>query len=196
LPKTLLTAGTYGANKLEFSADGRQLLGAFRTDGKDHGLAWFDLTTGAVRPVAPVHSYTRFALSPDGKWIAHTAPPDKPGEQTGNDGSHTDVWKLPAEGGKPEKVCRFPARIHDLCWADDGRSLVVAAELGQAHDDLWKLPLDDPLRGMKKLTAGQADEDRPSVSRDGRWLVYTDNRDGPTAVVVRDTMTGSEAAVR
>src|SRR5207302_11294237 len=26
LPKTLLTAGTYGANKLEFSADGRQLL--------------------------------------------------------------------------------------------------------------------------------------------------------------------------
>src|SRR5262245_51373060 len=196
LAKPLQTAGTYGANKLEFSADGRRLLGAFRTDGKDHGLAWFDLATGAVQPVAPVHFYTRFALSPDGKWIAYTSPPDQPGEQTGNDGSHTDVWKTPAGGGKSERVCRFPARVHDLCWADGGRSLVVAAELGQAHDDLWQLPLDDPLRGMSKLTAGQADEDRPSASRDGRWLAYTDNRDGPTAVVVRDTATGAEAAVR
>ena len=93
-------------------------------------------------------------------------------------------------------MCRFPARIHDLCWADGGRSLVVAAELGQAHDDLWKLPLDDPLRGMAKLTSGQADEDRPSVSRDGKWLAYTDNRAGPTALVVRDMATGEEAAVR
>ena len=64
-------------------------------------------------------------------------------------------------------------------------SLVVAAELGQAHDDLWKVPLADPLRGMVKLTSGQADEDRPSASRDGRWLVYTDNREGPTALVAR-----------
>jgi Tol biopolymer transport system component len=196
LSKPLLTAGTYGANKLEFSADGRQLLGGFRTDGKDHGLAWFDLATGAVRSLAPVHSYTRFALSPDGKWIARTEPPDKPGEQTGNDGSHTDVWKIPADGGNAEKLCRFPARIHDLYWADGGRSLVVAAELGQAHDDLWKLPLHDPLRGMTKLTSGQADEDQPSASRDGRWLAYTDNRDGPTAIIVRDFTTGQDVAVR
>src|SRR5262245_28367317 len=201
LPKTLLAAGTYAASKLEFSADGRQLLGSFRSEGKDHGLAWFDLATGAVRPVTPVHFYTRFALSGDGKWIAYTAPPDRPGEQTGNDGSYTDVWKVPASpdaaaAGAAEKICRFPGRIHDLCWADGARSLVVAAELGRAHDDLWKLPLDDPLRGMVKLTAGQADEDRPSASRDGKWLAYTDNRDGPTAIVVRDTTTGQEAAVR
>ena len=35
------------------------------------------------------------------------------------------MWKLPASGGNAEKVCRFPARIHDLCWADRGRSLIV-----------------------------------------------------------------------
>ena len=87
LPRTLLTAGTYGANKLEFSADGRQLLGAFRTDGQDHGLAWFDLATGAVQPLASVHAYSRFALSPDGKWIAHTSHPDQTGEQSGSDRS-------------------------------------------------------------------------------------------------------------
>jgi hypothetical protein len=106
------------------------------------------------------------------------------------------LWKLPADGkGKAEKVCRFPARIHDLCWLG-GRSIIVVTELGSAHEDLWKVPLDDPLRGMVKLTFGQADEDRPSASRDGKWIVYTDNRAGPTALIVRETASGEETTVR
>jgi hypothetical protein len=195
LPRPIAVGGTYAVSKLEFSTDGKRLLGPFR--GKQgFRLAWLDLESGDLTPLLPVSSYFRFALSPDGKWIAHTSQLDQAGEQAGNDGSYTDLWKLPAGGkAKAEKVCRFPARIHDLCWAD-GRALIVAAELGQAHDDLWKLPLSDPLRGMVKLTSGQADEDRPSVSRDGKWLVYTDNRAGPTALVVRDLAGGEEATVR
>ncbi len=195
LPKSVLVGGTYAVNRLEFSSDGKRLLGAFRV-GQVNQLAWLDLDSGDLTPLTPVSSYFRFALSPDGKWIVHTTTPDQAGEQMGNDGSHTDLWKLPASGKeKAEKLCRFPARIHHLCWAD-GRSLVVATELGQAHDDLWNLPLSDPLRGMVKLTFGQADEDRPSVSRDGRWLVYTDNRSGPTALVVRAMAGGEEATLR
>jgi hypothetical protein len=195
LPKAVSVGGTYAVNKLEFSADGKRLLGPFRV-GPVNELAWFDLESGELTPLVPVSSYFRFALSPDGKWVVHTAIPDQPGEQSGNNGSHTDLWKLPAGGGgKAEKVCRIPARVHDLCWAGGG-ALVVAAELGQAHDDLWRVPLADPLRGMVKLTSGQADEDRPSASRDGQWLVYTDNRAGPTALVVREMAIGEEATVR
>lgn len=195
LPKALQTGGTYGVNKLEFSIDGKKLLGTFRADGKDLGLAWFDLQTGESKSLTNVHFYTRFALSHDGKWIVHTTPPDQPGQQTGNDGSYTDVWKMPAEGGKSEKVARFPGRIHDLCFID-GKALVVAAEFGNAHDDLWIVPLDDPLRGMKKLTSGQADEDRPTVSRDGKWLAYTDNRNGATQIFTRSLSTSEESVVR
>jgi hypothetical protein len=195
LPGTVAAGGTYAVSKLEFAPDGRRLLGAFRV-GEANRLAWFDLESGGLTPLVPVSSYSRYALSPDGKWVVHTEVPDQPGEQTGNDGSYTDLWKQAAEGGgKAEKVCRFPARVHDLCWAD-GRSLVVAAELGQAHDDLWEVPLADPLRGLVQLTSGQADEDRPSVSRDGRWLVYTDNRSGATALVVRDLAGDEEAPIR
>src|SRR5438105_9086733 len=194
LPRAISTAGTYAVSKLEFSADGKRLLGAFRL-GDGNTLAWFDLESGDQTPLLPVSTYFRFALSPDGKWVIYTAIPDQPGEQSGNDGAHTDLWKLAVAGGKAEKLCRFPARIHDLCWAG-ARSLIVAGELGQAHDDLWKLPLADPLRGMVQLTSGQADEDRPSASRDGKWLVYTDNRAGPTALIVRDMASGEEAAVR
>jgi hypothetical protein len=196
LPKAIQTGGTYAVNKLEFSADGKRLFGAFRVDAKDLGLAWFDLENGEAKSLTTVHFYTRFALSPDGKWIALTTPPDQPGEQTGNNGSFTDVWKMPTDGGKSEKLVRFHGRIHDLCWAGGGKSLIVAAELGQAHDDLFLLPLDDPLRGMRKLTSGQADEDRPTISRDGKWLAYTDNRAGPTSIMVRNMTTGEESAVK
>jgi hypothetical protein len=196
LPKPAAVGGAYAVNKLEFSADGKRLLAAFRVD-QAYRLAWFDLESGDLSPLVPVSSYVfRFALSPDGKWIIHTSMPDQPGEQAGNDGSHTDLWKLAASGkDKAEHVCRFPARIHDLCWAN-GKSLIVATELGQAHDDLWHVPLREALRGMVKLTSGQADEDRPSVSRDGKWLVYTDNRAGPTALVVRAMASGEEATIR
>ncbi len=195
LPRIAALGGTYAVNKLEFSPDGKRILGAFRI-GADNRLAWLDIASGDLTPLAPVSGYTRFALSRDGKWIAHTVSPDRPGQQTGNDGSFTDLVKLAADGkGEAEKVCRFPARIHDLCWAD-GKSLIVATELGQAHDDLWRIPLSDPLRGKVKLTHGQADEDRPSASRDGKWLAYTDNRTGPTSVVVRELSTGEETAVR
>src|SRR6516164_3248346 len=64
LPKAVAAGGTYAVNKLEFSADGRRLLGAFRV-GQENRLAWLDLASGELTPLLPVSSYFRFALSPD-----------------------------------------------------------------------------------------------------------------------------------
>ena len=50
--------------------------------------------------------------------------------------------------------------------------------------------------GARRLTFTAGDEDQPSVSRDGRWLVHTDNRQGPTAVVVRDRTDNSEQVIK
>jgi Tol biopolymer transport system component len=196
LPKAANTGGVIGVNRLEFSADGKRLLASYRLSANENKIGWFDLATGDITPVASVkYFFTRFALSNDGKSIAVSSPPDQPGQQTGNDGSHCDVQILSVEG-KVQQQFTFPARIHDMCWGHDNRSLIVATELGRAHDDLYKLPLDDPLRLMTKLTSGQADEDRPSISRDGKWLAYTDNRDGATAIMVRELGTNEEVAVR
>src|SRR5262249_19761641 len=65
LPKPLTVGGTYAFNKLEFSADGKRLLGPFRV-GADNRLAWFDLASGDLTALTPTASYFRFALSPDG----------------------------------------------------------------------------------------------------------------------------------
>jgi TolB protein len=103
---------------------------------------------------------------------------------------------MPAHGGAARKVVRFPARIHHLCWGAADRSLIVATELGGVHNDLWDVPLDRPLAGARRLTFAAGDEDVPSVSRDGRRLLYTDNRQGPTALVLRDRADRSEQVLQ
>lgn len=195
LPKPVTVRGTILNHKLEFHPDGNRILGVFRSEGKDHGLAWYDLANGEVTSIVSPPAWSRFALSQDGKWIAYTATMDVSGQQGGNDGPQADIWKIPADGGKADKIVRFPSRIHDLCWTPDGKSLFIITELGGAHNDVWKLPLNDPLHGMTKLTFGQADEDRPSISRDGRWLLYTDNRGSATCLMVRNLASGLDREV-
>jgi Tol biopolymer transport system component len=180
--------------KLAFHPDGRRLLASLQAPGLKGSevLAWVDLTSGRATPVTdPPRAARRAALSGDGRWIAWATHRDVAGQQGGNDGPQADLWKVSAEGGKPEKVGEFPARIFDLCWTADGRGLIVSTDLGGAHYDLWQVPLDHPERG-RRLTSGQADEDRPSLSGDGRQLLYIDNREGSTALVLRDLRSGSE----
>lgn len=181
-------------SKLDFHPDGR-VVGNFRVAGSDVGLALFDPATGKAQTIVKAPRQTRYALSRDGRWLAYTATMDVDGQQGGNDGPQGEIWKVPTSGGEPALVTRFGSRVYDLSWSADDKALYVVSDLGGAHDDLWRVPINDPERGARRITSGQADEERPSVSSDGRWLVYTDNRDGGTALVVRDLSTGVDAAV-
>jgi hypothetical protein len=188
-PKTRRGAAAPRANgKLNSHPDGRRLLASFVLPGEKpvEGLAWLDLQTGNLRSVFdPPRAIRRAALSGDGNWIVFATHLDVPGEQQGNDGPQADLWRVASAGGEPQHVVRFPARVFDLCWGPDDKDLIAVSDLGGAHYDLWRVPLDRPERA-EKLTLGQADEDRPSLCAGGRML-FTDNRTGATLVVVRDS---------
>jgi hypothetical protein len=182
-----LPAGLQSSGKLFFHPDGRRLLGTF---GQAPRLSWLDLETGGLRQVVQSAArVTVFGLSPDGGRIAYVTTQDVDGEQTGHNGPQADVWVVPSEGGEARKLVQFRSRIFDLWWGPQG--LTVASDLGGAHNDLWTAAVDDPSQA-RRITSGQADEDSPSVSADGRWLVYTDNRAGATALACRDLHTGAE----
>jgi hypothetical protein len=186
LPQTVLATG-----KLFFSPDGQHLLGKLRGEKQLEALRSLDLKTGELKTVLRLPSMRQpWALSDDGKWIAYATTMDVPEQQTGNDGPQADLWKAPVAGGEAERIVRFPARLHDLCWSADGKALFVSSDLGGAHNHLWRIDLGDPERPIK-LTLGQADEDRPSVARDGRWLLHTDNHEGCPALVLRDLAGGA-----
>jgi WD40 repeat protein len=179
--------GTVLYTKLCFHPDGRRILANIGGNGR---LSWYDLESENVQQIVSLPNWSRYALSQDGRWIAYSVTTDAPDQQMGNFGPQVDLWKISAAGGTPTKLRQFPSRIHDLCWSADGGSLVVVTDLGGVHYDLWQVDLANGDVPPRKLTFGQADEERPSISRDGRWLVYSDNRQSCTSLVVRDMTTG------
>ncbi|MBC8351074.1 MAG: CehA/McbA family metallohydrolase [Planctomycetes bacterium] len=183
-------------DKLAFSSDGKQLLGLFHREGKGYSLCWLDIESGELGD--ELHKDVRglrYALSADGRSIALATTHDINQEQGGNNGPQCDLWTMPTSGGEPKKVLEFPGRVYDVAWNADGKSLIVVSNVGGVHNDLWQVPIADPVQGTRKLTFGQADEDAPSSDREGRWLVYTDNHRGPTSLVVRDLKSGRDSVV-
>lgn len=202
LPKPVSVVGIGPYYKIEYHPTEPRILGTFRRDGRNLGLAWYNVETGDVATAAELSRGSVFALSRDGKKIAFTKTDDLPGKQSGNNGPAARLYLVEGSKDQPREVGRFPARIYDLCWGDGDRELVVSTDLGVVHNDLWRIPLGIDSEGRlttrvdraEKLTFGQGDEDRPSVAR-GRWLAFTDNRSGSTALTVRDLTTGTDRHV-
>lgn len=177
--------------KVFFARDGRHLLLGFRSPNPRRVLfGSVEISTGRVEPLAyPSTPVGCYALTADGANIAYATDLDVEGEQWGAFGPQMDLWVIPTAGGTPTRLMRVPSRIVRL-WCSSDR-IIYSSDVGAAHYDLWSASSGDPAR-PRKLTSGQADEDSPSVSRDGRWLVYTDNAENATALVVRDLRTGDE----
>ena len=182
-----------GEGKLFFHPDGKRVLGNFRVNASEprsRSLAWLEPVSGRFQQVLdPPHSARVFCLSDDGAQIAFASSLDIPGEQTGVNGPQMDLFLMAASGGQPKKLTRFPSRIFDMNWSRG--QLYFSSDVGGVHNDLWTLPVNQPDQA-RKITSGHADEDRPSLTADGRWLVYTDNRENATALAVRDLSTGDE----
>jgi TolB protein len=185
-----------GAGPLWFAPDGKRILGKYAVPGFQGVIAWCDLATGAVTPVAGVPESWAMrlrgvhALSADGNWIYFAEHRDREGEQSGNQGPQALVRRLPAEGGALETLFEWPARLYGMHPDFKGNALFIATDLGVPHNDVWHVPFKDALRDARKLTFGQADEDAPSVSNDGHALYYCDNAEGATALVRYDRDTG------
>ena len=180
-----------GGGKLFFHPNGKKILGNFnRPETTSRSLAWLDIGAGTLEQVFdPPRAPRVFCVSDEGTQIAFAFDMDVAGEQTGVNGPQMDLFLVPALGGEPRKLTRFPSRIFDMSWS--GNQLYFSTDVGGVHNDVWTLAIDRPER-PRRLTSGHADEDRASLSADGRWLVYTDNRENATALAVRDLSTGDE----
>lgn len=199
LPARAIIRGSTVYYKMDFHPDGKRILSVFQVDGKEIGLGWFNIETGeATRLITPPR-WCRYALSRKGDHVAYTVTRDRNGEQGGNNGPFVTIVSQPSDGTKATELGEFPARIHDLCWQDDDRVLIVATDLGGAFYDLWHVPLKGGQIDMttaRQLTFGQADEHRPSISSNGRSLLFTDNSSGSTTLRLRNLIDGGDSTVR
>jgi len=103
-------------------------------------------------------------------------------------GESTDVWRRRADGtGAPELVLDLEEGIAEISWSDDGewlamRTIGVPGQQG-GRDVRAKAVARDA--EAIPLLMGTHDEISPSLSPDGRWLLYASNETGQYEVFAR-----------
>jgi Tol biopolymer transport system component len=121
-----------------------------------------DLDTGTWTRLPYEKADTDFDMSPtyspDGRWIAFQ-----------RNISLSDLWRMPAEGGKPERLTHLRVNVYGLAWTPDSRSIVFSAY----RDDgttLMRLDLDD--RRVTRLGGAEADVAYPSIAAGARSMAF------------------------
>jgi Tol biopolymer transport system component len=106
--------------------DGEHLVTSMTGTGPqlDGALYTIDLGSGAWSRLPyekdPKDSDLTPAYSPDGRWIAFH-----------RNISMSDLWRVPAQGGKPERLTDLASNINSVAWAPDGKSIVFGAYLDE-----------------------------------------------------------------
>lgn len=126
------------------------------------------------------------AFTPDGEWVVFSASIQDPAASVLFPASQlTEVYRIPAAGGRFEQVLASPAQMID--WLSDGKSFVYQDQKGMENEwrkhhtssvarDIWRY---DASTGRHTNLTAHAGEDRnPVVSPDGSTVYFLSERNG------------------
>jgi Tol biopolymer transport system component/predicted Ser/Thr protein kinase len=191
-----------------WTPDGKHVLFIGSRDEREDTTDWWvtpiengeTVRTGAYAVFGPLGFLSRYsAMVSPSMWLGDHVVFSVPLGDT------TNLWRIPISSnnwrvtGPPEKVT-FGAglEVQPSVAAQGAGGARVAFANVTSHIHVWSLPVD-PSRGLitgdlKQLTTS-ADDRQPSLSADGRTLVFSSNRTGNTDVWVKDLASGREMAL-
>lgn len=109
-------------------------------------------------------------ISADGKWIALSS------NDPANKGWNSYVYKVPFEGGEPQKITpEGPSYLHGI--SPDGKTIAYCAFRGPDNEqDVYVMPV----KGGKevRLTEAPGLDDGPEYSMDGKYIWFNSVRSG------------------
>jgi Tol biopolymer transport system component len=134
------------------------------------------------RPLNPYPGDSWPTFSPDGTSIALFVT---------EEGRYGDYWILPLNGGEPRRVTNDFQEGGAPAWTPDGQSLVIrSSRAGSAN--LWRVSVAD--RTLERLTSGAGEDFDPTVSPDGRSVLFA-NVKRTWEVIVQDIGSGRRRTV-
>jgi len=103
-------------------------------------------------------------FSPDGKWIVY---------QSRDEGGKPDLWVVPSDGGKPERITDGTGYNCFPSWSPDGRSIVFSSDTTGEYD-LYVIRYENGTWSKPKniTNTPRVREFLPCYSPDGRYIAY------------------------
>jgi Tol biopolymer transport system component/DNA-binding winged helix-turn-helix (wHTH) protein len=154
--------------------DGKHLIISAREAKEPYSQLWLlALSDGEVRRLTnDLEAYFWISLSADGQKVV-----------TRQQRIFSHLWLLPDGDLKKAKQLTFGGRNLDgyvgLVWSPDGK--IVFSVFANNMTDLYSMNADGSNRVQLTSNAGQ-DNNFPSFSRDGRFVVFTSSRTGTTQI--------------
>jgi TolB protein len=148
-----------------FAPDGRRIVYA-RVDGGFGQLFMVDMASRREQRLthSPAHKYDA-TWSPDGRWIAFAA----------NSEGTVQIWRVPADGGPEQRLTTGYERMRHPFYSPDGRWLYVQP----SHRNVYRMPAEGgPLQPVTRFPEAGLLIEEPTISPDGRYLVYARGHGG------------------
>jgi eukaryotic-like serine/threonine-protein kinase len=166
----------------------------------------------AISPDGSLLAFTRHIPGgPHRVWVAPLADPSRARRLTGDeedgwehrdpawtpDGTRLcyatfhDLWLVPVAGGRAKRLTRDGKVDREPVFSSDGASVYFSSYRGGAQS-IWKVALDG--RAPVRVLSGTGTANHPSLSRDGRRIVFSTlapDRD----VIVVDRKTGAASRI-
>ena len=121
-----------------------------------------------------------FDVSADGQWIAYDS--NREGNQ--------DIFKIPRDGGDPQRLTSHPSDDYVPSWSPDGKELAFYS-LRNGNRDIYVMGSDGGQ--LRQITSDSAQDRAPVWSPDGNALVFSSDRTGrPELYIIRRQQRGGE----
>jgi eukaryotic-like serine/threonine-protein kinase len=149
------------------------------------GIFLLSVKTGERHQLTHPHPYfdTLPTFSPNGQWIAFT-------RDFGF--SAREIFVAPVRGGTARQLTFDREPTYGLTWTADSREIVFASNRGIGGESLWRVAV----RGgaPRRLEVGPQGGFYPSISRQGRRLIYTESFKDTNVYAVEGLGFGSRSA--